>query len=190
MPTTQGLDTSSNNHSTRAKFAWSEVLDAGYTWTINKCTEGRGYVNPYYNGPAGTDANDAAAAGLHTGAYHFCHPEANSPQDEADWFNRHCGNPQSRWADFESGLGLVGTQDLANWLVIFMNLINATGWYWNKYYRDRLLPLIKPSDIANRLQWCAAPNDDEWPHGAWIWQYGQGAVPGAGVVDLNRAVVL
>lgn len=187
---TNGLDTSSNNHSARSRFNWSEALAAGYTFTINKCTEGITYVNPFYNGPAGTDANDAAGAGLHTGAYHYAHPEINSPQAEAKWFNAHVGNPQAKWLDLESGMGSLSDQDLANWAVIFMGETDCTGVYWDLTYRDHLWHLMKPSDVANRLQWVAAPSVDEWPTGAWIWQYGTGAIPGIGVVDLNRSIVL
>lgn len=190
MTASYGIDLSSNNHGSRRTFNFQEVKDAGYDYIINKCTEGRNYVNPYYNGPSGTDANDAAAAGLQTGAYHFAHPELNGPDTEAAWFLQHMGNPGTRWVDAERGLGLQPDQDLANWYVILMFNIDATGIYWNREYRDRLLPLMKPSDITNRLQWVAAPDVDEWPSGAWIWQCGQLAVPGIGVCDVNRSIVL
>ena len=181
-----GIDLSSNNHGP-AHFDFSQAFQADYVFCINKVTESIGYVNPYYNGPAGTDANDAAGAGLATGAYHFARPEFNGPQAEADHFLKNKGNPETTWLDLEDGLGRMPDQDLANWAVIWMNEVDATGIYWSRSYQARLLPHMS---IDNRLQWVAAPDVSEWPHAAWIWQCGQMAVPGIGVVDINREIML
>jgi GH25 family lysozyme M1 (1,4-beta-N-acetylmuramidase) len=62
---------------------WASVKSAGYTFAWAKATEGgSGSPDAFFAG----NISGAKAAGVYIGAYHFAHPEANSPATEADFF--------------------------------------------------------------------------------------------------------
>jgi GH25 family lysozyme M1 (1,4-beta-N-acetylmuramidase) len=77
------LDVSSNN---AHPINWPAIKAAGVTGVYVKCTEGLGYVNPFYAG----DVASARAAGLLVGAYHFAHP-GNDGAAEARFLLSHMG---------------------------------------------------------------------------------------------------
>ena len=63
----KGVDVSTWNHADNEPIDWHKVAQAGYTFAIIKATQGDGYVNPWLR----RDYDDAFAAGLLVGAYHF-----------------------------------------------------------------------------------------------------------------------
>lgn len=63
----KGIDVSSNQHPAGRSIDWHEVADAGYAFCIVKATQGLAYRNPWLE----RDLDDARAAGLFVGAYHF-----------------------------------------------------------------------------------------------------------------------
>lgn len=63
----KGVDVSSWQHPGGAEIDWHAVVDAGYTFAIVKATQGATWVNQWL----ARDLDDARAAGLLVGAYHF-----------------------------------------------------------------------------------------------------------------------
>jgi lysozyme len=63
----KGVDVSSWQHPGGAEIDWHAVVDAGYTFAIVKATQGTTYANNWL----ARDLDDARAAGLLVGAYHF-----------------------------------------------------------------------------------------------------------------------
>lgn len=63
----KGVDVSTFQHPSGTAIDWHEVASAGYIFAIVKATQGIDYVNPWLE----RDLDDARAAGLLVGAYHF-----------------------------------------------------------------------------------------------------------------------
>jgi GH25 family lysozyme M1 (1,4-beta-N-acetylmuramidase) len=62
---------------------WTSVKSAGYSFAWAKATEGgSGSGDAFF----ASNISGAKAAGVYVGAYHFAHPEANSPATEANFF--------------------------------------------------------------------------------------------------------
>jgi GH25 family lysozyme M1 (1,4-beta-N-acetylmuramidase) len=61
---------------------WANVKSAGISFAWAKATEGSGTGDAYF----ASNISNAKAAGVCIGAYHFAHPEANSPGTEANYF--------------------------------------------------------------------------------------------------------
>src|ERR1019366_937555 len=73
-----GIDVSSYQGSIN----WSSVRSAGITFAWAKATEGTGWTDGYFS----ANQNNGKAAGVYMGAYHFAHPESNTPGAEASHF--------------------------------------------------------------------------------------------------------
>lgn len=63
----KGVDVSTWQHPNGAPIDWHEVASTGVTFAIVKATQGISWVNPWFK----RDLDDARAAGLLVGAYHF-----------------------------------------------------------------------------------------------------------------------
>jgi lysozyme len=62
---------------------WSSVYGSGVRWAFAKATEGYDFSEQsHYH----TNMTSGKAAGLKMGAYHFSHPKANTPAQEASYF--------------------------------------------------------------------------------------------------------
>jgi len=61
---------------------WTSVKTSGVSFAWAKATEGSGTGDAYFTG----NMINAKAAGVRIGAYHFAHPENNSPATEANYF--------------------------------------------------------------------------------------------------------
>lgn len=61
---------------------WASVKAAGYVFAWAKATEGATVNDADYT----VNANNGKAAGVYMGAYHYAHPELNSPSTEASHF--------------------------------------------------------------------------------------------------------
>ncbi len=61
---------------------WTSVKSSGVSFAWAKSTEGSGTTDANFAG----NVSGAKAAGVYVGAYHFAHPEANSPATEANFF--------------------------------------------------------------------------------------------------------
>src|ERR1039458_9683155 len=73
-----GIDVSSYQGS----ISWGSVKGDGISFAWAKATEGTGWTDGYF--PA--NQNNGKAAGVYMGAYHFVHPESNTPGAEASHF--------------------------------------------------------------------------------------------------------
>ena len=67
---------------------WVSVKNSGVSFAWAKSSEGSGTGDAYFAG----NITGAKAAGVFIGAYHFAHPEANSPATEANHFWSVAGN--------------------------------------------------------------------------------------------------
>ena len=61
---------------------WTSVKGAGISFAWTKATEGTGYIDADFV----TNENGGKAAGVYMGAYHYAHPELNTPAVEASYF--------------------------------------------------------------------------------------------------------
>ena len=61
---------------------WTSVKGSGIAFAWAKATEGTGFTASTYT----ANANNGKAAGVYMGAYHYAHPELNSPSAEASHF--------------------------------------------------------------------------------------------------------
>src|SRR5437660_5619159 len=61
---------------------WTSVKGAGYVFAWAKATEGATVTDADYT----VNANNGKTAGVYMGAYHYAHPELNSPSTEAAHF--------------------------------------------------------------------------------------------------------
>lgn len=77
-----GPDVSSYQH----VVDWAKVAAAGHAFAACKATEGKSYLDPTF----ARNWQGIKAASLVRCAYHFAHPDRNSPDIEAGWFLGHC----------------------------------------------------------------------------------------------------
>jgi lysozyme len=75
----KGVDVSTWQHPNNQPIDWHEVASAGYTFAIVKATQGVTWTNPWLT----RDLDDARAAGLLVGAYHFYEMGVN-PEAQVD----------------------------------------------------------------------------------------------------------
>jgi lysozyme len=75
----KGVDVSTWQHPNNHPIDWHEVASAGYTFAIVKASQGSTWVNPWLE----RDLDDARAAGLLVGAYHFYEMGVN-PESQVD----------------------------------------------------------------------------------------------------------
>jgi|SRR5665213_2824690 len=68
---------------------WTTVHNSGVKWAFSKATEGYDFSEQsHYN----TNMTSGKAAGVLMGAYHFSHPRANTPAQEASYFWNFAGS--------------------------------------------------------------------------------------------------
>ena len=98
---------------------WTTVRSQGVQFAFAKCTEGYNFfIDSTYAG----NMSRGKAAGVQMGAYHFAHPYANTPAQEAGYFWSHAsayikadGKSLMPMIDFESFSGHVGTSTYTQW---------------------------------------------------------------------------
>jgi lysozyme len=79
----QGIDVSK----AQGTVDWRSVAEAGYVFTFVKATDGQDYVDPTFT----QNWEEARAAGLLRGAYHFFRAE-DDPEVQAEWFWKTVGD--------------------------------------------------------------------------------------------------
>jgi GH25 family lysozyme M1 (1,4-beta-N-acetylmuramidase) len=188
---------------------WSSIHGAGIVFAWAKATEGTTVVD----GDFAYNMNNGKNAGVYMGAYHFAHPNLNSPAAEASYFWGQAGGYIKAdgksfmpMLDMEVFSGLVGASTYSAWANAWCNAIVA----------DASTLSVKPviyvsacsacefdgsvaqwsSDIADyngqnpqtSTPWTTCASCDAWGSGAWTaWQYSSsGSVSGiSGAVDLD-----
>lgn len=184
MTTATVVDVSSWQHPGNAPIDWGAVKGDGVVGAIVKLTQGTGYVNPY----GVDDINAAAAAGLLTGAYHFCTPAASSPQDEAGHFLANLGGLELSlgvWVDVED-VGSYPLHELWGWVSAFLGEC-STPQRPGGVYTDRSLYSNMIGAPGPYRLWLAVPGQTEGPaEGEQITQTGQQSIAGiTGPVDVD-----
>lgn len=202
-----GIDVSSHQGSIN----WSGVKSAGIVFAWAKATEGV-TVN---DGDFVANENNGKSVGIYMGAYHFAHPNLNSPGSEASHFwgvagpyIKSDGKTFMPMLDMEVFSGIVGASSYSDWANQWCNAIvsDASG------QGVRIKPCIYCSacngcffntsvaqwnaDIADYnnenpqsgTPWSTCTGCEMWGSGVWeVWQYtSSGGVSGiSGNVDMD-----
>ena len=182
---------------------WTKVAASGKRFAYMKATESTSYVDPTYV----SNRQQAQAAGLFVGAYHFGQPSttAGDASAEADHF---VDTAVPAVGDLLPVLDLERTGNLSQaaltaWVKEYLErvyqrtavraVIYCSPNFWRTYLGDTTWFAANGYDILWVAHWTAAPAPSV-PGGAWgghgwtFWQYtSDGTVPGiSGRVDLNR----
>jgi lysozyme len=115
-----GIDVSKDQGSV----AWGAVADAGIVFAFIKATDGMTYVDPMF----AQNWQEAGAAGLLRGAYHFFRAE-DDPQTQATWFWQTVGGPGELplVVDVEETMGQPASVVVANLTAFLASLEQLTG---------------------------------------------------------------
>lgn len=178
----KGIDVSSNQHPGNRPIDWEAVYDAGYSFVIVKATQGTGYQNPWLE----RDLEDAFAAGLFIGAYHYWEGDEDPELQAKTFVSALIGHKldMGTWLDFEppaESVYLV-TPKLNAFLAEARTARPGIGLYCDLSWRDEL----KAANALPARLWLAAWGH-EAPADAIIWQDATNVeVPGVpALVDTN-----
>lgn len=174
MAEAKGVDVSSWQHPNGAAIDWEKVADSGITFALVKATQGVGYVNPWL----ARDLDDAAAAGLLVGAYHYA--EAGSDgKAQGDHFVASLMGHQLAlgcWVDWEleaiadyAVAGLYGPMSEA-----VAEARGSCGLYAGPEWVAKFAQLSVPYSRLWLADWTAETPSTP----STLWQYAQGTVPG------------
>lgn len=178
----KGIDVSSNQHPANRPIDWHKVADAGYGFAIVKATQGTTYQNPWLE----RDLEDAYAAGLFVGAYHFWETDEDPATQAKSFVGSLIGRKLDvgAWLDWEPPEVPVYTVSLQ--LSQFLDEVRGArpgvGLYCDLAWRDEL----KAGNALPGRLWLAAWGKEQ-PAGAIIWQDATNvSVPGVPApVDTN-----
>ncbi|MDE2101837.1 MAG: glycoside hydrolase family 25 protein [Patescibacteria group bacterium] len=164
---------------------------AGHRFVFLKATEGTGFIDPYF----AADWEAVKAAGLVRGAYHFAHPETNTPEAEAAFFLK--AIPSLEPGDvLILDIEVESAGNFHDWASRWLALVHAESGIrpWLYSYASWLTGhgLAAP-DLAGYPLWLAAYQETEppvvqpWPC-ITCWQYTDAeTLPGVpGQVDASR----
>jgi autotransporter-associated beta strand protein len=200
---TLGIDVSSYQGSIN----WSSVRGAGYTFAWAKATEGTGWTDGYL----GANQDNGKAAGVYMGAYHFAHPESNTPGAEASHFwnvakgyIKADGKTLMPMLDVEV-LGSTGANGMSDWVnqwcrdviadaeaegvtvkpVVYVSSCNACWFNSSVAQWHSWLANYNGESPWSGTPWSICGGCDIW-NGWELWQYSQSTwVSGAGTVDAD-----
>lgn len=170
----KGIDVSSWQHPDGKPIDWHAVREAGYTFAIVKATQGTDWANSWLE----RDLDDAFAAGLLTGAYHYF-VAGQDPVAQAHWFKEHLAGLHfdlHAWLDFE--VAPVAQWTMAGWANGFLEACKPERPGVGLYADLSMWEELKGANVAPPALWIAAWDTVEPPPGATIWQTGQSEVPG------------
>ncbi len=189
-----GIDVSDNNGS---GINWSSVKSSGVTYAWAKATEGGSVID----GDFTSNESNGKAAGLYMGAYHFAHPDDNSPGTEAGWFWGEAGGYVKAdgktimpTLDFETFSGLVGASSYSAWANSWCDTIVNDAGANNVTIRPVIYSTTCEAcnlngSVSQWISWMANPSGesaqsgspwdyttcdscDIWGSGVWdLWQY-------------------
>jgi GH25 family lysozyme M1 (1,4-beta-N-acetylmuramidase) len=182
---------------------WTKVAATGKRFAFMKASESTGFVDNTYN----TNRQQARAAGLYVGAYHFAQPSSGAGDAiaEADHFIDTAAPVSGDLLpvlDLERS-GSLSQTALTNWVKAFLGrvhervgvkaIIYVSPNFWRTYMGDSSWFGANGYDILWVAHWTTgvAPTvpGGNWGGDGWtFWQYtSDGAVNGiSGRVDLNR----
>src|ERR1017187_4399808 len=189
---------------------WGSVRGSGRTFAWAKATEGTGGTDGYFT----ANMNNGKGAGVYMGAYHYAHPESDSPGSEAAHFWAVAG-PYVKgdgltlvpMLDMEVFSGHVGASSIADWVnqwcnavvsdaaaagvtvkpIIYVSACNA-GYMAGATQWYPWIADWNGENPQSGTPWSVCSGDNAWGGGTWtVWQYASpGSVPGiGGGVDLD-----
>jgi lysozyme len=183
MTTVDGVDVSSWQHPGGAPIEWAQLFQAGKRFVMVKCSQGVGYVNPYF----ADDVKDARAVGLLVGAYHFAEPYANSAPDEAAFALRAVEGVTLDLGlslDFES-VGALTSPDTGDWAHAWLDAVAPHVHPVGLYAPDDLYGAMLGAPWGYN-RWAINVGGNAAVPGAWMTQTGSGEVAGIqGTTDLD-----
>ncbi len=190
---------------------WTSVKGDGVVFAWAKATEGTGVIDADFV----VNQNNGKAAGVYMGAYHFAHPNLNTPAAEANYFWAEAGpyiladgKTLMPMLDMEVFSGVVGASSYSEWAndwcadivakaaaagvkitpAIYVSACN--GCYFNtsvsQWYSD--IADYNGQNVYTGTPWSTCTGCEEWGAGAWnFWQVSSsGAISGiSGNVDLD-----
>lgn len=173
------FDISSNNpHPIDFKAA----KHAGYLGVMIKATEGESYFNPCLT----TDAQEAHAAGLHIGYYHFARPGESAPEVQANNFWQHVKRlPRDLGLSLDLEVAeTIPFAGLDRFAIAFLDCL-PTEVKVRTLYANPSFAANLPAATRKYPLWLAS-----WGlrprRKVWAWQQGQGDVPGVrGKTDIG-----
>lgn len=178
----RGVDVSTWQHPGGQPIDWEAVEAAGVTFALVKITQGVGYVNPW--GLA--DLDDARAAGLLVGAYHYYEVGAPAAEQAAHMVGSLMGQhldlgvfldwepaPMDQWA---------ASGQVNAFLEAAKEGRPGCGLYCDVAWWD----MLRGAGVQPPKLWLAAWSETTAPAGSTIWQSGTGTVAGIPAeVDLD-----
>jgi lysozyme len=181
----RGVDVSSWQHPNNVPIDWDEVARQGYTFAIIKATQGDSYVNPWLR----RDYDDAFAAGLLVGVYHYFDAAVEPTKQAENFVGCLLGMrlDLGTWLDLE--VTAPNKYTLAGYVNGFMAAANDARPGTGLYCSEAIMTELQEANVSPPSWWVAEWGDDKPPKGSTIWQYGDGIVPGIpGEVDLDELV--
>lgn len=181
----KGVDVSTWNHADNEPIDWEAVAHAGYTFAIVKATQGDSYVNPWLK----RDYDDAFAAGLLVGAYHYYDPTAEATKQAEHFVGCLIGMKLDLHAWLDMEVTGYSNWEMAGFVNTFLEAVKdgrpGTGLYCNQSTWTEL----QSASVKAPAIWAADWGVESAPKEATIWQKGQGEVPGIpGLTDLDHIV--
>jgi autotransporter-associated beta strand protein len=179
---------------------WTSVKGAGIVFAWTKATEGAS--GQYVSQASFTiNENNGKAAGVYMGAYHYCHPEQNTPAAEASYFWSVAGNyikadgvTLMPMLDVEGSAfsGNVGASSISDWVnqwctdivqdaanagvaikpTIYVSACNAC--YFNSTVAQWLSGIAdyNGESAQTGTAWSTCTSCEVWGSGVWnTWQY-------------------
>lgn len=170
----KGVDVSTWQHPDNKPIDWEAVAAAGYTFAIVKATQGASYTNPWL----ARDLDDAFAAGLLTGAYHYY--EAGTPADvQAKQFvGSLMGARLDLGAFLDYEVAVSTDWQAAGDCNAFLEAAKDGRPGCGLYCSVSTWEALQKANVVVPKLWLASWGTDDAPAGATIWQYGQAEVPG------------
>jgi lysozyme len=181
----KGVDVSSWQHPNNEPIDWEAVAKAGFTFAIVKATQGDSYTNPWLR----RDYDDAFAAGLLVGVYHFYDSTVEATKQAEHFVGSLVGmrldvNP---WLDLE--VTAPNEWTLAGYCNTFLEAARDGRPSTGLYCSQATWAELQKASVNVSPVWAADWGVDTAPPEATIWQKGQGDVPGiTGPVDLDYIV--
>jgi lysozyme len=178
----KGLDVASWAHPDGAPIDWDKVLAAKYVFALVKVSQGTSYVNPWGE----RDIEDARAAGLLVGAYHYFTAGDEFGTQAAHFVNQiaHQDLDLGAWCDWESYVAapFSHTNELTGFVDAVKAKLGTCGVYCDQAWAEAL----KESSVVVPRLWVAAWGGEAFA-GSLIWQdAGNVVVPGvSGMVDTD-----
>jgi lysozyme len=178
----RGIDVSSWQHPEGAEIDWEAVYEDGFRFCMVKATQGSGYVSPWLI----RDLEDARAAGLLVGAYHFVDLDADATEQADLFVNAVMGQrlELGAWIDFEPPGEVTGTP--AALLTGVLQRVWETRLDAGTYTSLAVFAVLATIYVPNKRKWVADWNTAEPSPAPYLWQAGQTTLAGIVVpVDVD-----